>query len=437
MGFLARRRARKFSEELKGIGEMSDDLVGLPLDDARGQELRVAVEKRLGGEWRMPPFWSQIGLDYTNAREDVEDSLAFTDALVFGYALREIEAQRPDARPVPPDIAVRLAEVPADARQQVAMQTAIDLAATRLPKILSLTGDAWDEFEYWACQFNVMRSRGRRRETYESAGVEMAPLPSLVDYRAGLAFGYALRCCEEVSEFRDEEAEPATVGPLTRSDSPAHVADARDETVENGGPTDTGFDPLEPPHESPTSAAEDLLVRTEVIFVEIRAPSRIGVAVNTVALRGVGVEEDHPRYGVAIGTTLFGYAARMATARSAPLPAQEPRQLEMSLRRTKDGGVDYERIADDDEALGHLLDYAGTLADDQMRVLRLLRIPVAVWTEFTALATEQLRRNLRRNGVKRRFLPSADDVESLMRLGCAIRVIDEVAGEDPFPASAL
>ena len=47
----------------------------------------------------MPAFWSQLGVDYTNAREDVRgesDSYAFTDAMVLGYALRWVESERAD-----------------------------------------------------------------------------------------------------------------------------------------------------------------------------------------------------------------------------------------------------------------------------------------------------------------------------------------------------
>jgi hypothetical protein len=89
VGFLARRRQAQFQQQLAGGVEMLDTLVESPLKDSLAQEIRVAVEQRLEQDWQMPAFWSQLGVDYTNAREDVRgeaDSYAFTDAMVLGRA---------------------------------------------------------------------------------------------------------------------------------------------------------------------------------------------------------------------------------------------------------------------------------------------------------------------------------------------------------------
>jgi hypothetical protein len=170
---------------------MLDTLVESPLKDSLAQEIRVAVEQRLEQDWQMPAFWSQLGVDYTNAREDVRgeaDSYAFTDAMVLAYALRWVESERADGRSVPDDIALQLEDLGQD-QQGRALEIVVDVAGSRLSEIRTLTGEAWDEFDYWAWQFVAKRSRTRRG----------SPVRDWMDYGTALAFGYALRCCVEVS----------------------------------------------------------------------------------------------------------------------------------------------------------------------------------------------------------------------------------------------
>jgi hypothetical protein len=435
MGFFGRRRAAKFEDQLGSVGDTADQLVDLPLNDPTAQELRTEVQQGLEAHWHMPEFWSQVGLDYVNARDDVrnqEDSWAFSDALLLGYVLRRVEAERPDARPVPPDIALRLDQAEPGARQREALRIAADVAASRLPDIRILDNDAWYEFDYWAWQFNCKRSRARRRELYEASGARFPAIPANVDYGAGLAFGYALRCCEEVSGLGEEEPRVVTDAPAAQKTNSGEKADE----PRRGLGSAIEVDHVNSSQLDGVSLAEDLLVRTEAIFVGIRAPSRLGVATTMVALKGQGVDEGHPQYAPAAGVMLFGYAVRMAQEDSVPLLRAEADMLN-SLPHRADGALDQHVIANDASALDQLLEYVGTLADDQVRVLRVLGVRLPVWSQFAELAADQLRQNLRRNGVKRRFLPSTQSVETLMRFGCAMRVVDELADESPLPASAL
>lgn len=196
MGFLRRRREEKW---LRSVAEHANEsyafdlkLQGQPLSDETAQELRVALEARLAAEWNMPEVWAQLGIEYTNARGDGADeaeAYAFTDALVFGYALREVEAARPDARPIPASFASRLMEA-SDCAEDV-LAAILDLAETDLRDVRLLTGEAWSAFDYWAGQFNRMRSRGRKRE---HGGVA---IPAQVDYEHAVVVGYALRCGSE------------------------------------------------------------------------------------------------------------------------------------------------------------------------------------------------------------------------------------------------
>ena len=123
---------------------MLDTLVGSPLKDSLAQEIPVAVEQRLEQDWQMPAFWSQLGIDDTNAREDVRgeaDSYAFTDAMVLGYALRWVESERADGRSVPVDIALQLEDLGQD-QQGRALEIVVDVAGSRLSEIRTLTAEA-------------------------------------------------------------------------------------------------------------------------------------------------------------------------------------------------------------------------------------------------------------------------------------------------------
>src|SRR4051812_20325909 len=128
MGFFSRRREDKLFTDMQRVGDFHDRLATMPLSDDQAQELREAVEHELSTEWKMPPFWAQVGFDLTNEDPDLEDqtkSFAFTDALVLGYVLRRVELDRPDGNPVPEDIRVRLAGArTTQDRATAAMETA-------------------------------------------------------------------------------------------------------------------------------------------------------------------------------------------------------------------------------------------------------------------------------------------------------------------------
>ncbi len=196
---------------------MSDALLRSPLTNHLAQELREAVEARLEAGWKMPPFWSQVGCDLANmdAAQDERESYAFTDSLVLGYTLREAESRRSDARPVPDDIKVPLISAAADDRSHVALQTAVALAAARLPEVRLLRDEAWSDFDYWAGQFSRGRSRQRAHQVHRAAGLDGLPaVPAVVDYERALDLGYALRCCAEVSDFDECQPLPLTDGPM-------------------------------------------------------------------------------------------------------------------------------------------------------------------------------------------------------------------------------
>jgi hypothetical protein len=200
----------------------------------------------------------------------------------------------------------------------------------------------------------------------------------------------------------------------------------------------SSFDPLEVSTTDVRSAAVDLLTRTERVFVELGAPGPLGLLITRASLDGrYHVDDAHPQYGVLLAVTVFGYATRIAQAEQAPLPSHEVAEIEHWIIRNDDGTANYETMGDKPEALQQLGMHAGAMADDRVALLRLLRLPVGGWAQFQVLATKQLRRNFRRNGVKRGLHPPPNAVESLIRLGCAVRIIDEVVGESPVLKSDL
>ena len=177
----------------------------------------------------------------------------------------------------------------------------------------------------------------------------------------------------------------------------------------------------------------DLLQDAEAVFVGIRAPSRLGTAVLGALLAGMGIDEHHHAYGAFLGAALLGYACRMGQA-VPPRPENEVTRVERHLVRDVGGGVDYDGVASEPDRLRGLVEYVIEL--DEARFQRLLGNSPEAWAVFLATATMQLHKNLARNGMRRRELPEPEVVQALLELGYRVRVIDEVARESPYPASA-
>jgi hypothetical protein len=175
----------------------------------------------------------------------------------------------------------------------------------------------------------------------------------------------------------------------------------------------------------------DLLQATEDVFVELGAPSRLGTALLSAFADGMGVSNASPSYGVLAGASLMGYACRM-TAPERDLPAEITGTVEKHLAFDDDGDLNYEAMADDTESLVTLLEYSASLADDQGAIANLAGVTPDGWQAFATTATYQLHKNLLANGLPRRAVPSGEMLEHLMRFGFAIRLVDEVAREEPM-----
>ena len=176
----------------------------------------------------------------------------------------------------------------------------------------------------------------------------------------------------------------------------------------------------------------DMLQAAEEVFVTIGAPSRLGTVLVSTCLRSMGVEEGNSLYGVAAGAALMGYACRMADP-ARQLPNRMASGIEAELLFDEEGTIDYEALAEQSDRVGKLLEFTASLADELNAIASLADCTLEAWQAFVTTATYQLHKNLARNGLPKRLLPSGESIENLLRLGYAVRLIDEVAGEQPAP----
>lgn len=174
----------------------------------------------------------------------------------------------------------------------------------------------------------------------------------------------------------------------------------------------------------------DMLQAAEAVFVGLGAPSRLGTALFSAAASGMGIDGENRLYGVAAGASLMGYACRMAEPAN-ELPGAVADAITGELVFTDTGALDYDAMSDEPERLGQLLEFTGSLADDPAAIAALADASQGAWGAFSTTATYQLHKNLVRNGLPKRLLPAYAALENLLRLGYAIRLVDEVAGEVP------
>ena len=141
-----------------------------------------------------------------------------------------------------------------------------------------------------------------------------------------------------------------------------------------------------------------------------------------------GATESRGR-GVAAAVALLGYACRLSQWRSSP--DSEVAEITAALAFTDAGELDYALLADEPARIGALLDRTAALAASERHTAALAGCGVVAWTTFSSSATHHLVKTFVRHGLKSDELPLADEFPRLLRLGYAIRVVDEIAGERP------
>lgn len=178
----------------------------------------------------------------------------------------------------------------------------------------------------------------------------------------------------------------------------------------------------------------DLLQDAEKVFVGIAAPSRLGVALFSVALSGLGISVNDDAYGAYVGVMLMGYACRMGQPEP-PVPDDEVGRISEHLYRLEDGHLAYNALSNDLDAVERIADYVVSL--DARRLTRLAGTSPEGWIVFCRMASMQLHRNLVRNGMRDRELPDPETMIRQLGYGYVTRFVDEVAGEKPLAKADL
>jgi hypothetical protein len=142
------------------------------------------------------------------------------------------------------------------------------------------------------------------------------------------------------------------------------------------------------------------------------------------------LEDESQLFVQASGVALMGYAMRMSQGLLPSIQAIAVAQRE--IPRLEDDEIDYERLGDEPDRFTPLLEYVATLADERDVICYLAKCSMEAWQAFSVAATMQFHKNLARHGMARRDLLPPGDVENLLALGYALRVLDEAAGQEPL-----
>lgn len=165
-----------------------------------------------------------------------------------------------------------------------------------------------------------------------------------------------------------------------------------------------------------------MLEGAERVFVDLGAPSRLGLSMFSVWADCRGIEADNQGWGIALSVSMMGYACRLGNP--VRVVADNTKQaIEAELIFTSAGKPDYDAIADHPERILALYDVTVALADDITAIASLADTAPRVWLAFANTATFPIHKTMVRNGVAKRALPSPDAVEILLRVGYALSLI--------------
>lgn len=166
------------------------------------------------------------------------------------------------------------------------------------------------------------------------------------------------------------------------------------------------------------------------VFVALGAPSRLGLSMFSLWAESRRIEADSLEWGIALSVAMMGYACRLSNpARIATEITRHAIDAELIL--TAAGDLDYDAMADHPERILALRDVTAALAEDAGAIASMASTTPRGWQAFASTATFTIHKTMVRNGVAKRALPSTQAVETLLRVGYAIGVVDELAHEQP------
>ena len=152
------------------------------------------------------------------------------------------------------------------------------------------------------------------------------------------------------------------------------------------------------PSMSSRALALDWLGDSERAAETLGSASPLGTVLVSLSAPRLGAKADLERgWGVALGSALLGYAARLADDRGARPPYLPA--IDTKLDFTASGDVDYSALAHDSARVGALADRVTELVLDIDAVAALTGGTRDSWESFAVVATSRLRQRFIRRGV--------------------------------------
>ena len=170
-----------------------------------------------------------------------------------------------------------------------------------------------------------------------------------------------------------------------------------------------------------------MLRRAAGVLPELGAPSPLGTILFTASLAGAGGSRGR---GISAAIGLLGYACRLSQPLRRP-PDETTAQIISALAFTQTGELDYEVLAIEPARIGALLEHTEELASSCRGTASLAGCSAEAWSAFTEAATHHLGKTFVRHGVQVDEVPIPETFERLLRLGYAVRIVDEIARERP------
>ncbi len=125
----------------------------------------------------------------------------------------------------------------------------------------------------------------------------------------------------------------------------------------------------------------------------------------------------------------MGYAVRVEHPRELLLPGMSA-EIEDGLIRKADGTLDLAALNESPEHLRRLFRFCAVWSKPAA-LLTFSGCHFDVWRAMSATLGHSIQTNARQTGVSKRDMLSLDEIDDMLRVGYCLRVIDEVAGEEP------
>ncbi len=166
----------------------------------------------------------------------------------------------------------------------------------------------------------------------------------------------------------------------------------------------------------------------EGAFMAMGHPSRLALGIVGVVASSAGIEDD-PGYAVVLASISMGYACRLSHPRELPEPVAQ--SVDAALIRNSDGSIDFDGLEAAPDRFLRLMTITSDIAHDPDRLNRLSGCTIGSWQAFSVTAGYSIQSNSRAKGLKKRQMLSLDEIDDMLRIGYALRIIDEVAGLEP------